>query len=257
MTVCTACGTESPDDLRHCPQCGALLPEPDAPGNTSHFGEKDLKNLMSRIERDAAPEAGPGNLMAGLPRPKVGSMASPLRGGQTAPTDRGKPEKRTRSASGSTVMGMPLFTTGEQRAIPVPARRRPTPSSQPADPAPAAGGPSIQSLGSFQDDIGASAPADPASEPALPAVDGGDGEAAREPSAPAADAPPEPAEVTPPQDPPRREAPSLPPRGALDVRSPDRPTEPSPQVGGGGGGRVVVVIVIAAALAAAAFFLLK
>lgn len=273
MTVCTACSTESPDDLQHCPQCGAALPEPDAPGNTSHFGEKDLEKLMSRMGREAEGAPPPSNLMAGLPRPKVGSMASPLRGGQTSPSARRKPEQRARSASGSTVMGMPLFTTGEQRAVSVPARQPSrSPAAAPVGEAPVSGGPSIHSLDSFQDDFGAEgprpspeAPADPggisdglAGEPA--AIDPAVPEHAADPgitgSGSAAEAAPSVDGASASRDPSRppatAEAPADPP-----ITSPDRPTEPAPAVESSGAGRLVAVILIAAALAGVAFFLLK
>ncbi len=270
MTVCTACGTESPDDLRHCPQCGAALPEPDAPGNTSHFGEKDLEKLMTRMGREPDGATPPSNLMAGLPRPKVGSMASPLRGGQTSPSDRRKPEQRARSASGSTVMGMPLFTTGEQRAVSVPARQPSAPpAAAPADEASASGGPSIQSLGSFQDDFGAEGSQPPAAAPAEtagvadPMAAGATGAEDAPGGAEIADA------AAPDQGPSAPRGPSRPPAAGAapgpdpepgdppPITSPDRPTEPAPAVGSGGSGRLVAAVLIAAVLAGVAFFLLK
>ncbi len=264
MIVCTACGASVPDEMRHCPQCGSRLPEPEpeAPGNTSHFGDQDIKNLMSRIEGEQGGSADEGNLLAGLPRPKVGSMLSPLRGGQTAPTRR--PEKRARSASGSTVMGMPIMATGEQRTLPAP---RPRPSaSTPGAPVPEAGaaidnGPSIQSLDSFQDDLAAPPPAGPASplaeDPAAapdslaqPAVGG---ESTPPPAEdPSVDRAPEPAPAAA-----KPDAPSLPSVEELDITSPDRPTEMSPAAESSGAGNAIVVIVIAAIAAGVAFFLLK
>lgn len=262
MTVCTSCGTPAPDEMRHCSQCGNRLPEPEpeAPGNTSHFGDQDIKNLMSRVDSEQLDAADEGNLLAGLPRPKVGSMLSPLRGGQTASSAR-KPEKRARSASGSTVMGMPIFATGEQRQLP-----RPRPSASPAvsnAPAPPGAalddGPSIQSLGSFQDDLAAPPPPGPGAAESL--------DAAPEPTPPAADgAPPAPREPSiddTPQAPapaaPENDAPSLPSVEELDITSPDRATEMSPAVGSSGGGSniAIAVILIAAIVAGVAFFLLK
>lgn len=280
MTVCTSCGTTAPDEMRHCNNCGARLPEPEveAPGNTSHFGDQDIKSMMARMEREGAADPGEGNLLAGLPRPKVGSMLSPLRGGQTSPTAR-KPEKRARSASGSTVMGMPLFTTGEQRAMPAP---RPRPSSrdahiEPAPPAGAApsGGPSIQSLDSFQDDFGAPIESNVADTPDSAATDAAVREPSQAPADPAAapttpSAPPaaesasidEPRADAPPandvdEPPPVDDAPELPGPEALDITSPQRPTEQAPAVGLGGNNTAIVIIVIAAVIAGVAFFLLK
>lgn len=276
MTVCTSCGTPAPDDMRHCSQCGARLPEPEleAPGNTSHFGDQDLKNLMSRMDREEDEAELGGNLLAGLPRPKAASMLSPLRGGQTAPSAR-KPEKRARSASGSTVMGMPLFNTGEQRAMPLPRPRAPT-AAEPAPDmgAPIADGSSIQSLGSFQDDFGdaaegpveppsSSAPPRPASAPPADAatLDAG---VSRPSSAPPAgrEAPaPSPAKVrepsTPASPPPASDdAPRLP--RSPDVTSPERPTEQAPAVSSSNTvTTAVIVVVVAAVLAGLAFVLLR
>ncbi|MCB9527384.1 MAG: zinc ribbon domain-containing protein [Myxococcales bacterium] len=158
MTPCPACGSESPDGSTHCVHCGAAFTAAgdEAPGHTSHFGDQDVKKLVARISREeeAAHDAD-GNLLAGLPRPKAASMVSPLRGGQTTATTRGggRPEqRRARSASGSTVLGMPLYTTGEQGVIRPAATRASAISA-----APGAGEPlsaSIQSLGAFQDDLG-------------------------------------------------------------------------------------------------------
>lgn len=273
MIVCASCGSESPDDMRHCVQCGARLPDapvaPEAPGHTSHFGDDDLKNLMARIEREGDEGPADANLLAGLPRPKVGSMLSPLRGGQTAPTTR-SPEKRARSASGSTVMGMPLFTTGEQRAVvPAPRPREAAASDVPAAPE-AEGGASIMPLGSFQGDFGGSAPpAAGSAEPSAPA------------STPPTDAVDEPAKAAP--EPARADldaarrsggepaAPDAATEPVEPVTSPDRPTTPveaartatgpmpvsarAPEKGGSG--LMIAVVIGATLLAAAAFFLLK
>jgi len=264
MTVCTACGNNAPDDMRHCSQCGARLPEPEpeAPGKTGHFGDQDIKDLMSKMERERSAPTEDGNLLAGLPRPKVGSMLSPLRGGQTSAAAR-KPEKRARSASGSTVMGMPLFSTGEQRAVPMPRpRARPSTTDESTHDvgAPLDGGPSIQSLDSFKDDVNA------------PQMDQGDRAAADRPSAADRHDGPAPVEsdrasgpadrqLTPAVDPgaPGRveELPHLPGPDALDITSRDRPTERAPAVSAGSGLNPVVAVVIAAAIAAVAFFLLK
>lgn len=281
MTVCTSCGAAAPDDMKHCSQCGALLPEPEAqaPGNTSHFGDQDLKGLMSRMDREESAQPEDGNLLAGLPRPKAASMLSPLRGGQTSPTAR-KPEKRARSASGSTVMGMPLFNTGEQRAVQMP---RPRPSAPaPAEvseltPAPLADGSSIQSLGSFQDDFGApvDALARPrVSQPAAPLASADRSAPPADPSAPPAEVaesesvePPAPQEASGPPvdalDGPSASLDRVPDlfEGAPDLRdgtSPYRPTERSPAVSSSGGGNTAIVVIVIAAIAAGlAFFLLK
>lgn len=156
MTACPACGSESLDASTHCVHCGAALsPEAEeAPGHTSHFGDQDVKKLVARIAREEeAAQDGDGNLLAGLPRPKASSMVSPLRGGQTSASTRGgRPEqRRARSASGSTVMGMPLYTTGEQGAI-RPVARRGVVSVPAADASGVSA--SIQSLDAFQGDIG-------------------------------------------------------------------------------------------------------
>lgn len=156
MTACPACGSESLDASTHCVHCGAALSPgaEEAPGHTSHFGDQDVKKLVARIAREEeAAQDGDGNLLAGLPRPKASSMVSPLRGGQTSASTRGsRPEqRRARSASGSTVMGMPLYTTGEQGAI-RPVARRGVASLPVADASRASA--SIQSLDAFQGDIG-------------------------------------------------------------------------------------------------------
>lgn len=160
MIVCPACGHQSPDGSAHCTQCGETL-DSTGPGHpkTRNFGDQDVKNLVARIERETAQEEGEGNLLAGLPRPKVGSMVSPLRGGQTAASR--VPDKRARSASGSTVMGMPIYTTGEHGLVrPTPAAAPPTVTAKPqTGPASIDTLASIQSLDSFQDDFtGASQP---------------------------------------------------------------------------------------------------
>jgi hypothetical protein len=177
MTACPACGSESLDASTHCVHCGAALSPAaeEAPGHTSHFGDQDVKKLVARIAREEeAAQDGDGNLLAGLPRPKASSMVSPLRGGQTSASTRGgRPEqRRARSASGSTVMGMPLYTTGEQGAI-RPVARRGVVSMPAADASGVSA--SIQSLDAFQGDIGSARRPDSTPPGAVGAGDQDDG----------------------------------------------------------------------------------
>lgn len=194
MTPCPECGSASPDGSTHCVHCGAAfaVAGDEAPGHTSHFGDQDVKKLVARITREEeGAQDTDGNLLAGLPRPKAASMVSPLRGGQTTASTRGggRPEqRRARSASGSTVLGMPLYTTGEQGIIRPAATRASAISAAPGVGEPLSA--SIQSLGAFQDDLGGrrgSGPL-PQIEPRAPQTAGAEPPAARDPG-PAASAP--------------------------------------------------------------------
>lgn len=268
MITCGQCGTQCPDGSAHCVQCGASLqPAKRAPGNTSHFGEDELKGLISRVSRDEQPEPPEQNLLAGMPRHRVGSMVSPLLGGRTTPTAKA-PEKRARSASGSTVMGMPLFTAG-QAPVPKPAAPSRTPSvppqQSPLAPAPIGGGPSIQSLGAFQEDLDTTDP-----------TGSGDHLSAPPPGAPEAaapmaarSAPVEPAAPEPPAEPSIDDAPELPPPGSIEEEAlppppsqrPRATTGPMPIVHTGSSpsnaGAIIAVVVLAAVVAGVAFYLLQ
>ncbi|MCA9537334.1 MAG: hypothetical protein KC620_00515 [Myxococcales bacterium] len=168
MIVCPACGNESPEASKHCVHCGhglvAASPPAKSPGpKTSHFGDGEVKALLARMSHDGkAASAEADNLLAGLPRPRVSSQISPLQGGHSATTKAS--DRRDRSSSRSTVLGMPLFvpTVGTKRGPSTSAVETPL-SAPPLGAAPAAGRASIQSLDAFDDGF-----SPPASNPAAP-----------------------------------------------------------------------------------------
>lgn len=285
MIVCPACGHTSPDGSAHCVNCGEPLGSEtgDVSGaghpKTRNFGDQDVKNLVARIEREAAEEESAGNLLAGLPRPKVGSMVSPLRGGQTGASR--LPDKRARSASGSTVMGMPIYTTGEQGLVAPPARAMPAPAA-PSIASLGSSGPStidslasIQSLDSFQDDFtGASQPpgaVEPAATTPAPLTAAARDDASAADRAPTvgdaaldeparADSDRRPAvepmvpdalpDLSAPPD--AGDAPSLPGRATFNEFGPPNEGQQS-----GNGGTLAMVVLILAGLGALAFFLFR
>lgn len=261
MSACAECGSASPDGSTHCVHCGAALPAPgvEGPANTSHFGDQDVKNLVARVAREERAELPDGNLLAGLPRPKAASMVSPLRGGQTTASARQPaPEKRrARSAAGSTVMGMPLYTTGEQGAI-RPTARKSAASADPIEEALGASGASIQSLDDFQGDI----EADPApvveASPSEADAAGEPAPSTPEPPRPSEPSrPPEPSQPTAAQAPPDSSAPASPTPTADPGRTSTGPLDLSQPASSGKAGLVAVIVVLAIAAAAVAFFALK
>lgn len=269
MSACAECGSVSPEGSTHCVHCGAALAAPgvEGPANTSHFGDQDVKNLVARIAREERAELPDSNLLAGLPRPKAASMVSPLRGGQTTASARQPaPEKRrARSAAGSTVMGMPLYTTGEQGVI-RPTARKSAASADPVEDELGAMGASIQSLDDFQGDMDA----DPGSAPPVEAGVG-DPSPAVESATPEPPHAAEPAQAT---EPSRPAEPAQPPAAdeAPAARTPSHAASPTPADPGrtstgpldlsqpassGKAGLVAVIVVLAIVAAAVAFFALK
>lgn len=284
MSACAECGSVSPEGSTHCVHCGAALPAPGAegPANTSHFGDQDVKNLVARIASEERAETGDGNLLAGLPRPKAASMVSPLRGGQTTASARQPaPEKRrARSAAGSTVMGMPLYSTGEQGVIRPTARRSAASTTPPVDEL-AASGASIQSLDDFQGDMEAAQASTP---PAAVAAEPGAGAGAELPSVelpgvelpsadqPGADTPSQKPEASP--SPGIAEpAPSHPAAPAMADAAPAGPASPAPSTdaartstgpldlsqpaSSSKAGLIAALVVLTVVAAAVAFFALK